>query len=61
MKFIYAATMTLSLIGIALLAMLGMAYVYEGSGLNPYLAGIVSAFMLWAGLYAAAQLARGEE
>jgi hypothetical protein len=61
LKFIHAATMLLSLVGTGLLAMLGMTYVYEGSGLHPTLASILAALMLSAGWYAASCLARADE
>lgn len=59
MKFFLAAGMALSLIGVALLAMLAMSYIYQGSGLNPWLAGFISAFLLSAG-YQCAKLLEGQ-
>lgn len=56
MKYIYGLVLILSPIGAFMYAMLGMAWVYEGHGLNPWIAGPVALICLLAGYIAAGQL-----
>lgn len=56
MKFVYASTMFLCLIGILLFAALAHDWIVVGQGLHPMLAGIGSLAMFGAGYWASGRI-----